>query len=68
MKKKLIAIGILVEATAVLAYHGTGRGAPETAGTPLSGWVLLLLLAVMCLVLYLGWRWWKNLNKSAFRN
>jgi len=70
MNKKTLAwmFGLLVEAVGVLAYHGTGRGAPSTAGgTELQGWSLFLIFAVIGLLLYLGWRWWKKINESAFR-
>ena len=66
MKKKLIVLGILIEATTTLAYHGTERGASNVEGA-LPGWAILLILAVMCFLLYLGWRWWKNLNESAYK-
>jgi len=61
-------LGILIEATKAMAYHGTGRGRPSVFGGPkLPGWSLLVILAVFCFLAYLGWRWWKKVNEPAFR-
>lgn len=46
----------------VLAYHGTGtRAQLPSQGTPLSGWVLLVVGIIIALCVWLFIRWWKKL-------
>ena len=63
MKSKLIVLGMLMEATTVLAYHGGQANGSGSGGTSLPGWAILLIVAVLGFFLYRGWRWWGNLNK-----
>lgn len=65
----LLLLGMLIRATVVLAYHGTGSRAkgPGSGGTPIPGWGILLLFVVFVFLVYIGWRWWRKVNESAFR-
>ncbi len=63
MNKKglLPLLAILVEAVNVLAYHGT-RSQTPSQGTPVSGWVIIAILAGIAIGVWLFMRWWKNLK------
>ena len=51
---------ILVEAVNVLAYHGTRSQIPSK-GTPVSGKVIIAIVAVIAIGVWLFVRWWKKM-------